>query len=197
MRYRSGGTSGEGSYGRQAEYKAAFLNAFVKANGVKSVAELGSGDGNQLRLAKYPSYIGVDVSRTAIAKCIEAFRDDPSKSFRLYDPKTLADLPRFIHADLAISLDVVFHLVEDHVYERYMRILFAAADRFVIVYGNERDERTFARHVKHRLFTQWVAEHAAEWALLHTELAPNPELKEFRVFTRRAADGRPASQLPN
>ena len=47
-RYSSGGTSGEGSYGRLAEFKAEIVNKFVKENGIDSVVEFGCGDGKQL-----------------------------------------------------------------------------------------------------------------------------------------------------
>src|SRR6266404_5589588 len=123
-RYAHGGTSGSGSYGQQAEYKAAFLNSFVKANDVRTVVEFGCGDGSQLRLAEYPAYVGIDVSPTAIRACEEAFSGDPSKSFLLYDVDADADAARLVHGELALSLDVLYHLVEDDVYEKYLRSLF-------------------------------------------------------------------------
>src|SRR5579864_6395854 len=66
QRYAEGGTSGSGSYGEQAAFKAEILNGFVARHGIQSVIEFGCGDGNQLSLASYPSYVGLDVSRTAI-----------------------------------------------------------------------------------------------------------------------------------
>jgi hypothetical protein len=84
--YSRGGTSGEGSYGKFAEFKAEVLNRFVTENHVRSVIEFGCGDGNQLSYAQYPAYIGLDVSKTAIRQCIHRFRDDTSKSFFWYDP---------------------------------------------------------------------------------------------------------------
>src|SRR3989339_1402077 len=62
-RYRSGGDSGLGSFGRLAQFKADVLNDFVRQAGIASIIEFGCGDGNQLRLAAYPSYVGLDVSR--------------------------------------------------------------------------------------------------------------------------------------
>jgi hypothetical protein len=47
-RYRTGGTSGSGSYGRLAEFKAEILNEFVRERGVSSIIEFGCGDGAQL-----------------------------------------------------------------------------------------------------------------------------------------------------
>ena len=67
-RYAKGGSSGVGSYGRFAEFKAEVLNRFVATHSVQSVIEFGCGDGNQLALASYPWYLGYDVSATAVAR---------------------------------------------------------------------------------------------------------------------------------
>lgn len=158
-RYSAGHTSGEGSYGRLADFKAEILNAFVVEHDIKTVIEFGCGDGNQLSLAEYPAYIGVDVAQTAIELCRDRFADDISKSFRL------ADESRGQRADLALSLDVVFHLVEDDVFEQYMTRLFDAAERFVAVYSSNKDEPHPAPHVRHRKFTDWVERKRPEWQL--------------------------------
>jgi hypothetical protein len=184
-RYSSGGTSGAGSYGAQAEYKASFLDAFVKDNEIRTVVEFGCGDGNQLRLATYPSYLGLDVSRTGLRMCIDAFREDQSKSFLYYDPNVFSDAARFIHGDLVLSLDVIYHLIEDEVYESYMHDLFGAADRFVIVYASDTERRVAAPHVRHRAFTEWVATHAKQWRLDRVEQAPDAAYQNFYVFARR------------
>jgi len=48
QRYTSGGTSGEGSYGELARFKAETLESIFTDNDIKSVIEFGCGDGNQL-----------------------------------------------------------------------------------------------------------------------------------------------------
>jgi len=78
-RYKKGGTSGAGSYAQFAEFKAEVLNEFVQANAVRSVIEFGCGDGNQLTLAHYPRYVGVDVSPAAVEKCRALFQADATK----------------------------------------------------------------------------------------------------------------------
>jgi len=184
-RYLAGGTSGVGSYAVQARYKADFINGFVRENTVASVIEFGCGDGNQLELAEYPLYLGIDVAAPAIERCIESFRDDASKSFMTYDLRTFADRARFVHADLALSLDVVFHLVEDDVYEAYMQALFNAADRFVIIYARDRDEApALKRHVRWRKFTPWIERNASGWERCRFEPGPDPEYQDFHVFAR-------------
>ena len=85
--YSSGGTSGPGSYGKLAESKAGIINSFIKNNEINSVIDFGCGDGNQLSLFDFPSYIGLDVSSTAIKLCKKRFKDDKTKSFFLYDPE--------------------------------------------------------------------------------------------------------------
>lgn len=69
-RYAFGGYSGAGSSGRLAAFKAETLNRFVEQHGIGSVVELGCGDGNQLSLGAYPFYLGIDVSREAVRRCL-------------------------------------------------------------------------------------------------------------------------------
>ena len=165
-RYAEGGTSGSGSYGALGEGKAAFLNDFVRRHEVDSVIEFGCGDGHQLSLAGYPRYIGLDVSRSAIALCQRRFADDPAKSFFLYDGACFTDRAGLFTADLAISLDVIYHLTEDAVFEAYLTHLFAAAARFVIIYATDREIAGTAPHVRNRHFTPWVATQRPDWQLL-------------------------------
>lgn len=185
-RYRRGKTSGAGSAGTVARFKASVLNDFVEKHGIRSVLELGCGDGQQLALARYPRYLGLDVSAAAIDRCLERFASDPSKSFLLYDPERFRDPAGLIRADLAISLEVIFHLTEDAVYERYLAHLFAAAERFVIVFSSNRDEPGPRPHVRHRRFTDWVEARRPDWTLAET--IPNPHgdesFAEFFVFER-------------
>ena len=166
-RYQQGGTSGGGSVGRLARFKAEVINRFVRENDVRSVIELGSGDGTQLELAEYPRYIGVDVSKTVVEATREKFRDDPTKQFH-------TALPAGTTADLTLSLDVIYHLVEDAVFERYMTDLFDAATRFVIIYASNKDE-CGAVHVRHRKFTDWIERNRPEARLLQTIANRYPE----------------------
>ena len=164
-RYAKGGTSGAGSYGKQAEWKASVVNGWVAELGVTSVVDLGCGDGNQLSLAEYPRYLGLDRSATAIKMCIERFADDPTKSFLRYDPVTLADPAGWLRADLALSMEVIFHLVEDEVFEDYMVRLFDSAERYVVICCNANDGTELGPTERHRDFTKWVEDARPDWAL--------------------------------
>ena len=172
-RYAGGGTSGSGSTGRLARFKAGVLNEFVATNSVESVIELGCGDGNQLALAEYPRYLGLDVSRSTLATCKQRFADDPTKSFVFSAPEVFADPAHFLTAELALSLDVVYHLVEDAVFEAHMAALFGAATRFVAVYSSDHDEPAHG-HVRHRAFSAWVTANAPDWRPMLTVANPYP-----------------------
>jgi SAM-dependent methyltransferase len=170
-RYAGGETSGAGSYGRLAEFKAAVLNAIVQERSIASVLELGCGDGAQLAIGRYPSYLGVDVSPAAVAICQKKFAGDASKSFMTLD-QFRSKRPT---ADLALSLDVIYHLVEDSVFDGHMQDLVGAATRFVAIYSSNSDRITDpAPHVRHREFSRWIAQNAPAWRLVQAYRNPYP-----------------------
>jgi len=171
--YLGGGTSGHGSYGKLAELKAEFLNAFVRKHDIKSITEFGCGDGHQLSLAEYPPYIGLDVSPAAICLCKQRFLNDRTKSFFLYDGNCFVDSAGLFAAELTLSLDVVYHLVEDSVFENYMTHLFAAGQLYVVVYATNKEIGGPAPHVRHRQFTSWVEANCAGWQLAQVAYGPN------------------------
>lgn len=173
-RYRDHGTSGDGSVGRLAEFKAQIVNDCIQRYAIQTVLEYGCGDGDQLSLLKVPQYRGYDVSRTVIERCRARFNDDQSKTFSVLDAENSDDQKWASPADATLSLDVLYHLVEDEVFCDYMRRLFRTAKRFVIIYStNEIGKRTFA-HVRHRRFTDFVASEFPDWKLIEETANPYP-----------------------
>ena len=157
-RYASGGNSGAGSYGQLSIFKAAVLNDFVLQNKIPTVIEYGCGDGNQLRLARYPSYLGFDVSHDAVSLCRKLFARDHAKQFKLmqdYQGET---------ACLTISLDVIYHLIEDQAFFDYIHRLFDSAESYVIIYSSDTSVQKvgLAPHVRHRKFTESVQQNKTE-----------------------------------
>jgi SAM-dependent methyltransferase len=186
QRYRMGLTSGSGSEGALAEYKAGVLNRFVKDRGIRSVVEFGCGDGQQLALATYPDYLGLDVSATAIELCRQRFAGQAGRSFLWYDPRHAVDLGGFVGADLTLSLDVIYHLVEDDSYRLHLRDLFGVARRYVAVYSSNRTEGGSLRHVRHRRFTDDVQSGQPGFRLLEHVLNPHASrtFADFYFFER-------------
>lgn len=151
-RYKSNKNSGAGSYGRLSVFKAEILNQFVITNAVETVIEFGCGDGNQLLIADYPKYVGYDVSKKAVSICQKMFKNDTSKTFKLnnaFEPNNENK------ANLVLSLDVIYHLVEDEVFNNYMNLLFSASNKYVAIYSSNYNDHS-ADHVKSRKFTDWI-----------------------------------------
>jgi SAM-dependent methyltransferase len=188
-RYASGGNSGNGSYGRLAEYKANVINGFVKNNDVNSVLEFGCGDGNQLLQFIIPCYIGFDVSKKSIEGCIGKFNSDISKSFFIYDPLHFIDNAGIFQADATFSLDVIYHLIEDEIFEKYIHDLFQCSKRFVIIYSSNTDkqDKFQVQHVFQRKFTNYIDNNFPKWKLISKiknqyPLKSNQEIESFANF---------------
>ena len=190
-RYESGGTSGMGSYGILAEYKANVLNDFVSENQINSIIEFGCGDGNNLKSFDFPSYLGLDVSDFVISKNKKIFKKNLNWAFMSLD-----DSKQFsFRADLTLSLDVIYHLVEDEIYERYMSELFNSSIKFVIIYSSNTDFISPDAHVRHRKFTKWVELNRSDFELYKMDENPhksalldthsNKSFADFFIFKKR------------
>lgn len=160
-RYGCGGTSGAGSYGRLADYKAKFINNLVDELSIQSVVEFGSGDGNQASLFEFDNYLGVDAVPQVVEKCSKRFFDRETWAFKTIDHYEQS----YEISDLGMSLDVIYHLVEDEVFEEYMSRLFGSARRFVLIYSSDHDELVQAAHVRHRKYSDWIFQNEPGWNL--------------------------------
>lgn len=161
-RYDRGGTSGNGSQGEWAQRKADYVNALVQRENIASVIDWGCGDGEQLTLMDLPGYIGVDQSIAALRICRRRF---PDRKF-LY-----VNQARGLTAELALSLDVVFHLPDDDEFHDYLRALFNSATRFVCVHGTDH-EYIGAAHYRSR---EWLVDALVrfpQWQLVERPTEP-------------------------
>ncbi len=174
-RYREGKRcSGAGSRGEAAERKAAFVNALIEEHHVNRVVDWGCGDGEIARLLTCRRYIGLDVSPAAIALCEEHVQL-PRRAWRVIDGWKAPELPP---AQLALSLDVIFHLIEERYYRRHLRLVFGSAP-LVCIHSSNRDEGGES-HVLHRKFLPDVPK---SWEILHR---PEDEREiGFWVFRRQ------------
>lgn len=176
-RYRSGRTSGAGSEGDAAEVKAVYVRDLLERERVSSIIDWGVGDGTVLKMidTRIP-YIGADVSRTIVARMKVAFRNQPEKQF------LLANNVDGRQADLAMSLDVLFHQVDDIDYELHLHRLFGSAQRLVLIQSSNHDGGQTWEHVRWRRFTPDVMAWYPQW---HLEDAPDdPERVGFYLYRR-------------
>lgn len=147
-RYRSGGNSGVGSYGKLAINKSNFISSFIKDYNIKSMIEFGCGDGNNLQIISSNNpeleVVGVDVSATALQMC------------KLKMPQhTFVHKDNYDHStkDLVVSLDVLYHLIEDEVYEDYLTSLTKISSPYLLIYSPDFDNSKYEPHVRARKFT--------------------------------------------
>lgn len=163
-RYKNGGNSGLGSHDSDdIKFKAKYVNNLITKYNIKTLIEFGCGDGNQLRLLNgYDKYYGNDISKTVINKCSETFKEDSSKIFDYDLSKLLKN-----KYDLSLSLDVVYHLVEDELFESYMGNLFKVSD-IVSIYSTNHNSPNKSQHIKHRNLTKFIEENYSDYELIDT-----------------------------
>lgn len=162
-RYASGGNSGYGSYSHLGEFKADVINMFIKTHNIRDVIDYGVGDGNQLKLldiSNLSSFTGLDISPTTVDRLCRDYENISNIKFlctyRLDFTKHCADM--------VMSCDVIYHLIEDSVYEDYMKNLFSMARKYVIIYAKDEDIR-HCRHVRFRKFSDYISRNFPEWTL--------------------------------
>lgn len=182
-RYAAGGNSGPGSSGILAAYKAQVVNGFVAEMNLHSVTELGCGDGQQLALAQYPAYCGLDIAPSAVDICRRKFSENKRYRFEIYHPDNFqyADY----QSDITLSLEVIFHLTEEKLYRLYLQHLFACARKWVVIFSSDAPDNTGGvfPHFKPRHFTRDIP---ADWVLRRKTENPhrNLSISDFYFFEK-------------
>lgn len=185
-RYDYGGNSGKGSRDSNASSKATFFNQLIKQYGLKFAIELGSGDGENAYLYHIEKYIGYDISPTAVS--VATKRNKTRNNVQFFHEKD-----PFFHAkstiqskydpeeSIAISFDVLFHLVEDAVYKQYLYDLTQGDHYYILIYSTNFDQITQEAHIKHRRFSEDVCSFG--WSIVQRMKTDNSR-KEFVLFRR-------------
>ncbi len=64
-------------------------------------------------------------------------------------------------ADLILSSDVIYHFVEQEIFEAYMIRLFGSSDKYVMIYSSNMDNNAGYEksHIKLRQFTRLIKNH--------------------------------------
>jgi SAM-dependent methyltransferase len=149
------------------------LNRFFADHDIRKVADFGCGDGNQLKTLECAEYLGLDVSPSAVEQCRALYRRDRTKTFLVNSgPEAIAKVREF-GPELTMSLDVVYHLVEDETYERYLANLFDVSSRYVVIYSTNVDKRYDFPHQVDRKFTDYIAKHIRGWRPLQVLANPH------------------------
>jgi SAM-dependent methyltransferase len=183
-RYREGRTSGAGSEGDEGSYKAKYVSDFICDHGIKSVIDWGCGDGQVLDLVdlRGADYMGIDVSPTILKRLRKMYGD----RYVFTTPEDATIPGGEWYADLALSMDVLFHLPDDVDYFGYIDNLFGSAARFVVIYATNYAGGRTARHVFRREFTPDIAERFPDWELTTVETPLREGLASFFVYEKKA-----------
>lgn len=186
-RYRGGGNSGAGSYGQLALFKNRVITDFCRQNDITQILEFGSGDGNQVSLLPDElGYIGLDISREAVNICRKKFKNALNRKFYLFSGKSGYCKKKGLSAPVTLSLDVIYHLIEDDVFENYMSELFSSSTRYVIIYSSNKVAEKEVKHVRHRKFTKYVQANFPAFAL--AKHIPNEFPEDSSTEERSFAD---------
>lgn len=178
-RYREGRTSGAGSQGQAALDKASCVNWLIEKECIHSIIDWGVGDGVVLsHMDAVETYIGVDVSLTVLNR-LHAQRQ-PHQRFLTFT-EAVQSMAR---ADLALSLDVLQHLVNDEEYHAYLDAVFGSAFRFVLIYNTDYPGGRTARHVLRRKWTPDVETRFPQWEHVG-EKPDDPTRPAFFLYRRR------------
>jgi len=161
-RYYFGGNSGKGSYGQEAEFKAQHLNNLIKKFNFDAIIELGCGDGNNAKYYDTNNYFGFDISSDAVEICKKKFKKRTNFNFFEIDenfPQKISDIKKSynLQNELVISFDVMFHLIEDSIYEDYINKLENTSNKFMLIYSTDFDGNGTMSHVKHRAYSADLA----------------------------------------
>lgn len=151
-RYSDGENSGRGSYGEHYEFKTNIINDILEKYNIKDVIDFGCGDGNMLRELEIGTYKGLDLSHVSIEICQKMYEEDSSKSFELYE---IGKRPS-IKAKMTMSLDVIYHIIDDAYFNDYMNCLIECTDEYILIYSTNYDDSDWNGHVRHREFEKYL-----------------------------------------
>ena len=146
-RYTNGGNSGRGSYNEHCVFKTNVINDIIEKYNIKSITDFGFGDGNQINGIKIDKYFGLDISKEAVKLCSDKYLNDNTKTFKVYDDETKLE-----NGDLTMSLDVIYHIFEDDLFDKYMSDLIRYSNEYILIYSSNFDDVEWSHHVRHRQF---------------------------------------------
>ena len=187
-RYKRGGVSGEGSLGKNREWKWSVINSYVKD--FDDVIDVGCGDlsfwaPREISLLSRFRYFGLDISPTVIQRNRTSH---PRWSFHVGD----AAIPILgLNARIVLCLDLLFHIMDDAVYLRILENLCRYSHEWIFVFTwcrnpfNLRWRLTrslgYARHAAWTTIGRhsWIDYFKLPWALIQ----PKRLWKEIKSLT--------------
>lgn len=181
-RYAQGLGSGEGSRGDLLLYKADFLNDVFATYGVRSVFDVGCGDGFLAQLLKCHVYYGIDVSEESVKECR---RKVVRPGFHFEHIGFPSGVVRDV--DAVICIDVLYHIMADALVEKTLETIFGMQAPTVVLYTipNERMNNTKVGAIYFKDTTEILKRVAAGYDLVETKEPKGISAAAFYVYRRR------------
>jgi hypothetical protein len=137
--------------------------AIIQKHGIESLLDFGCRHGATLELLEVSGYLGFDPRSNDIDILRERYLSNPQKKFT-------DNVNAIKRKELAISFDVLFHLIKDSVYEDCMRSLFLSSTRFVLIYSSNTErtdgENGTAPHVRYGIFQEHIPSYFFFWRFI-------------------------------
>jgi 2-polyprenyl-3-methyl-5-hydroxy-6-metoxy-1,4-benzoquinol methylase len=124
-RYRQGGISGEGSIGKYREWKWKIIDKYF--DNFDNIIDVGCGNISFWEGRDAKQYIGMDISPTIIEK---NRTKRPHWTF-LCNP---AEKPIHKTADYVICFDLLFHIMDDDIYQEILQNLIEYSNNAILIY---------------------------------------------------------------
>lgn len=179
-RYKSGLDSGSGSYGQYADFKIKVVNDFIQEKKIESLFDYGCGDGNNmLKLNFIHKYVGYDISFSAVEICKLKFNN----SWMSFTNNINEVEP----CDASLSMDVIFHLVDNEDFKHYMDYLFMKSKQYVIIFSTDYNRPfIYSPHYRDRCFSDYVYKNFPEWRIYKVIDAPEyfPNKEKFIIYKK-------------
>lgn len=126
--------------------------------------------------------LGLDISSTAVEICKKKLQNNSSYKFDVYNEQYKNNN---IY-DLALSLDVIYHILDHQNYKKYMTDLFKFSKKYVIIYSNNYNG-VQCGHMHERQFTSDLDVWFPEWNLKEfiKQKYPHKSSADFYIYEKR------------
>jgi len=157
-RYNRNGGSGDGSRGPWLEYKANYLNEFIKNNKISNVLDFGSGDLYVAKKLEIDEYTGLDCADSS--KYYDEKEPVGPKLLSLHQTRFDTFVPDKQY-DLVTCLDVFYHIMDDEgeYLKAMIQTMFDSAREYIIVYSldseSEQVKKQFETRISHTFNSPW------------------------------------------
>jgi hypothetical protein len=87
------------------------------------------------------------------------------------------------YAELVMSIDVIYHIIENDVYDKYISDMINSSNKYILIYSTNWEDDKWSGHVRHRKFLDKITEHCVLLETIENELDDCPA--DFFLFEKK------------